>query len=525
MSFFMRLLTMAALVLSAVLFAGVSGCEKSSAPMGKDVLALVNGKPITVEEYKMVAGSDIPKEYSKKDDILQQMINRTLTAQTAAAEGYISHPEYNSQLEMFYATQLPDLLKRQITSEMTVSDEELQRFKKPDAPVFNVDVIVTDSIEKAEAALAEIKKGSQFVDTAAKYSTVKAQLERRIAPDDDLYPAGVRAVINRLAPGELSPAMKMQMGYMVVRLKSKSTTDKEWDSRKEEFRQQVKDQKAGQAIAALTDKLRAEAVIKIINNPGKAGTAGEMAAEVNGVVIKAPTVEYEKSDDPHKPHRGMTASSLRASLDRWVVNELLSLEARKRGLDKDEAFQKGLKLITDEILSSTYLENVRGTYVVTEGDIQDYYNKHKEKFTKPRQFRLTRILSPTKERAEEAMKLVKSGKDFSAVARELSTDDSTRENGGDVGFVSTENLKSPLKEAISNLKVGKISGILQSDYGFEILKATDIKEPVLIPLPEVSDSIRKSVLLTKQSDKVGDFYKTLRQNASVKVDKELLKSL
>lgn len=77
---------------------------------------------------------------------------------------------------------------------------------------------------------------------------------------------------------------------------------------------------------------------------------------------------------------------------------------------------------------------------------------------------------------DSILAMAKSGEDFAELAEKYSGDPSTKAKGGDLGFVSRRRLIQPLDEPAFNLKVGEISDVVKSPYGYHILKVTDKKD-------------------------------------------------
>jgi len=85
------------------------------------------------------------------------------------------------------------------------------------------------------------------------------------------------------------------------------------------------------------------------------------------------------------------------------------------------------------------------------------------------EFRALHILVKTKAEAEEVLKLLKSGKDFREVAKSKSISPSAAQ-GGDLGYFNKGDFDPKIEAAIEALKVGEISGIIETSYGFNIFK-------------------------------------------------------
>lgn len=84
------------------------------------------------------------------------------------------------------------------------------------------------------------------------------------------------------------------------------------------------------------------------------------------------------------------------------------------------------------------------------------------------------ILVPTQEAAQEARKrIVEQGQDFNAVASELSTDTTTKPNGGDLGYFPRGIMVKPFEDAAFALPVNDVSQPVQTEFGWHIIKVTD----------------------------------------------------
>lgn len=80
-----------------------------------------------------------------------------------------------------------------------------------------------------------------------------------------------------------------------------------------------------------------------------------------------------------------------------------------------------------------------------------------------------------KARVDSVMLRLNMGEDFASLAKEYSDDKGSAENGGDLNFFERRMMVQPFDEAAFNLRVGEISGPVQTDYGFHIIQVTDVK--------------------------------------------------
>ncbi len=169
-------------------------------------------------------------------------------------------------------------------------------------------------------------------------------------------------------------------------------------------------------------------------------------------------------------------------------------------------------------------------YTPTEEQIKNYYDNNIQKFSTPEQrharhilFKLDANSSPKdieaqKKKAEEVLKLAKSGKDFAKLAQKYS-EGPTAKQGGDLGFFPKGQMVKSFDNAVFSLKQGEISNIVRSPFGFHIIKLEAIKPAVVKPLSEVRDKIVQDLRSSKgQSlafEKANDCYKGIIGSGSL----------
>ena len=160
---------------------------------------------------------------------------------------------------------------------------------------------------------------------------------------------------------------------------------------------------------------------------------------------------------------------------------------------------------------------------VTEKEAQSYYNKNKNEFLK---VRASHILiqntdedgnpvsdeqkKKNKEKAEEILKQAKEGVDFAQLAKEYSQDTSST-NGGDLDFFGKGQMVEPFEKAAFSLKNGEIyPEIVETDYGYHIIKKTDEKY-------DDFDTIKEELVYTLGYEKQSNILDDLMEKYNVEV--------
>ncbi|MCD9020893.1 peptidylprolyl isomerase [Cohnella silvisoli] len=110
---------------------------------------------------------------------------------------------------------------------------------------------------------------------------------------------------------------------------------------------------------------------------------------------------------------------------------------------------------------------------VGDEQIRQFYELNEASFHHPEQVRVSHILVKTKEKAEELRKELGRGAVFAELAKQFSADVSTRENGGDLGFISAGQSDPAIEKAALGLKVGAYSEPVQTANGYHLVLVTD----------------------------------------------------
>ncbi len=117
--------------------------------------------------------------------------------------------------------------------------------------------------------------------------------------------------------------------------------------------------------------------------------------------------------------------------------------------------------------------------------------------TTAEQIHARHILVATKEEAEAALARLKNGEDFAALAKELSTDTSNAEEGGDLGWFPRGQMVTAFDDAAFALQPGQLSDVVETQYGFHIIRVEE---------REANRALEGSALEQAQSQYVDDWY-------------------
>jgi peptidyl-prolyl cis-trans isomerase D len=158
-------------------------------------------------------------------------------------------------------------------------------------------------------------------------------------------------------------------------------------------------------------------------------------------------------------------------------------------------------------------EAIAASITLNADDVKTYYEQNKTKYAKKEERKASHVLlladktakpevkAAAKAKAEDVLKRVKAGGDFAAIAKAESQDPGSGANGGDLGFFDREAMVKPFADAAWLLKEGEISGVVESDFGFHVIKLTGIKGGGTRSLEEAKVEIESEIKAQQASKK------------------------
>jgi len=155
--------------------------------------------------------------------------------------------------------------------------------------------------------------------------------------------------------------------------------------------------------------------------------------------------------------------------------------------------------------------------IVTEKEIRDYFERYKANFAKPEEIKASHIVLRTEVEAKAILSQLKAGADFAELARKESIDPITKEKGGDLGFFSRGKMTPAFEEAAFALEAGEFSEVVETPYGYHIIKV-DERKPAQEPnLELVREEIRKTLTEQKTWTTRSNLLQNLREEAKIEI--------
>ena len=183
------------------------------------------------------------------------------------------------------------------------------------------------------------------------------------------------------------------------------------------------------------------------------------------------------------------------------------------------------QLAVEKLLAS----EVESRIAVTPAAIADFYQKNPDKFQQGARVRASHVLisvaqnadaatkQQAKAKAEAVLAELGSGKDFAAVARDNSQDPGSAAGGGDLGYFQQGQMVPAFDQVAFTLKPGEMSGVVESPFGFHIIKVADKQAARVVPLDEAKPQIEQFLTGQNRQTQALAFVNTLRAKAKIDI--------
>ncbi len=240
-----------------------------------------------------------------------------------------------------------------------------------------------------------------------------------------------------------------------------------------------------------------------------------VVAEVSGTSIYLSDIEHAAlTKGVITPDQSLTPREplFQTILDELIDQRLLALEALRRSLDQNDETRRRLAVARERILANVVVEQLLAEKV-TDESVQRMYDEQSKIQSKAEQVRARQIVVETEKLAKELKDLVEKGGDFSALAKEFSIDQSTRDLGGDLGYFSRNAMEDVIATTAFALKNGDISTPFKTKYGWHILMTTDRR-----PMPQPAlKTIKSEIVSFMTYEEIQKLLKSLRASNDIRL--------
>ncbi len=285
-------------------------------------------------------------------------------------------------------------------------------------------------------------------------------------------------------------------------------------------------------------------------------------AAVNGAAITQEDLDVELSmaqqqfADQGQPDDEQLAEIKKNLFESLITRKVLYLESQKKGVEVDETtIDESLATIkeqfpkendfkgmleemhlTEDLLKAQLREGMAiqklidqeiiDNIEVSDKETKDYYDGHTDLFKQPEKIQASHILIKVDPGVDESVKTdalkeikklqkeLKEGGDFAALAREHSQCPSGA-RGGDLGYFGRGQMVKPFEDAVFLLKPGEISGIVETDFGYHLIKAGDKKPETITDYKDIKDRLAQYLKQMKTGEEMKEYIEKLKEQAKI----------
>ncbi len=280
----------------------------------------------------------------------------------------------------------------------------------------------------------------------------------------------------------------------------------------------------------------------------------ELDAEVNKTLTQYAAQGREVGDQEKAELRTAILNQMVERLVMFAEADSLGIEVDKDTLEKEyqslvarfpseEAFADALKqrgytaeLFKEEMAGILRIqkfleETVSSKITIPEEEIRAYYEENPSYFDSPEKVTASHILIQVAQDADaaakaEAMKKIEAvkakadaGEDFAALAKEFSEGPSGP-SGGDLGSFGRGEMVKPFEDAAFSMEIGEISGVVETQFGYHIIKLTGKTEPGTLAYDEAREAILGFLKKDKEQSAVADYVESLKEKYPVETPAE-----
>ena len=225
-----------------------------------------------------------------------------------------------------------------------------------------------------------------------------------------------------------------------------------------------------------------------------------VVAFVNGKPITQTEFDHEWADLPDATKaRYEKEGGRQVFLKELVDHEMLLQEARRQGLDLDDAIRDRVrrykeKLLIDELLK----DRMKTTVELTKEELDRYYEQHASELLTPLKVRVAQMLLPNYPAAKDLETQVNRGGDFGKFAQRYSIDYKTKAKGGDLGPYRKGLVIPEVDDAIRTLKPGMISAPIKTEAGYYLVMITALEPEIIQADLAKRERLRQELLYLKR---------------------------
>jgi peptidyl-prolyl cis-trans isomerase C len=295
----------------------------------------------------------------------------------------------------------------------------------------------------------------------------------------------------------------LEPGKVLVKVNGQDITERDIDQQQKMIVQQLQGRVDSAQLAGMMPTVKGQAVENAINRLLLEQTMKKLGISSSKEQVDQRIADYRKN---------------------FVSEDAFEKDLAKSGLTKGTLRKEVEVGLAAEQLFNRRTANVKPP---TEAEIRAFYDANKERFEHPEQVRASHILvkvnegdteeqrAQKKAKAEKILADLKKGADFAEQAKQNSDDTGNKDKGGDLGYFERGQMVPEFETAAFALKIGQLSGVVKSPFGYHIIKVTDRKKAEPVPFDQVKQNISMYLADQKKNEALAAYFDSLRAASKI----------
>jgi parvulin-like peptidyl-prolyl isomerase len=535
---------------------------------GGGALAEFQDQKITVSEFEEAYAKVDPKYLPRQsgiegyEEFLTTMLNKEVMAYKADELGYDKDQAVINGMDAFKKMGLQTAyLKLIAAGDVKVSDEEVREHYRNKGATLSVKQILVDTPDEAEEVRQILVDGGDFDSVCRQYSK---------GPDADAggkvltmtygsFGPDLQRAIFSLPVGGVSEPVLTPYGFFVIKVlrRTEARNKEPFDDNQETLYQEVRVYNEMLQVNAATDKIREDVGTtwfwsnfhivfaalppdRSINNPPNRKDEvypllffeeDDLAQPLLSYKDKTVTIGdfsdyYDGASFFARPRRDFRFGGIRSFLTERMMAEIVPEEMERSKIADHPEVKRILRAKQEELMINRLWDDmINQQTVVTEREIQDYYDQEREFFKIPEKRRFGVILTGDLDSATEAYNEIKGGKRFRTVAMAYSIDESTRESLAETEMLSEGEQPEMDKVGFAIARVGDVAEPFETSRGWMVLKLTEKQDEHRLTYNEAKENIRPALKQSKNEERLNELLEKWKEELGVVIHKNNLSKI
>ncbi len=545
----------------------LSGCGKS----GGGTVAKVGNEDITTKDFSdyiqnmYFTYQSAQDEFNKKRELLDTLIVIRMLIQAAYEKGLDKSEEIARVVLANKDKFLLDALYQvQIADKATVSDAEVKDFYDKLAYKVRASQMILKDPDTAQALVKRLAAGESFDQLAYQYSVDPSAKRNR--GDLGYFTYGAFATVPefenavfKLEPGEVSPPVKSQYGYHIIKLVDRQPNDSRgtFKDMKESLTNQLINSRRNILLRDYLEKLKAKYPFAVDHTtcdyllkkreslyppqllatlPKNDFDDAQLDRNEKELVLatweggQVTVFEYltlaRQQQVPASARPNFDSyDSLATFLFQVKLNDILSFEANHEGLENNDAFKHKIQLFKEWTMADVMRnDSIPKLPVPDDAAIRKYYDEHPDEFTNAAKVHVYEVLLSDEIQATKLARTIRSLDEFKKYARELTERSGYRTKDGDLDYVERQ-WYPEIFDAAQKTAVGSIGGPVVTHAKYSIFYVVDKMNAQLKDYLGVKRTIQQKLVNQQKNDEFQQWIKDRKAAVKITVNDDAIWSL